>query len=83
MTAEQPTPAPDNEEALREHSKYLGIQDACAWSVMDGFGLRYVTPFALALGANNRQIGGTPRLEIKIQLFNFHFPSKRKRRGKP
>lgn len=50
------TPVADD-EPLREKSRELSIRQACWYGVMDGFGMRYITPFALALGANNRIIG--------------------------
>jgi len=46
-----------NEEGLREKSKKASLKDGVSFSVMDGFGLRYITPFALALGAGNTLIG--------------------------
>ena len=45
------------EEELIEKSKKISVKEGCAWSFMDGFGFRYITPYALALGANNAQIG--------------------------
>lgn len=46
-----------NEEVLREKSKKASLKDGISYSVMDGFGLRYITPFALAMGAGNTIIG--------------------------
>lgn len=40
-----------------EDAKKISIKEAGAYSLMDGFGLRYITPYALAVGANNTQIG--------------------------
>lgn len=45
------------EQVLIEKTKKLSVKEACGYSFMDGFGLRYVTPYALAVGANNSQIG--------------------------
>ncbi len=45
------------EQELIEKTKKLSVKEAGAYSFMDGFGLRYVTPYALAVGANNSQIG--------------------------
>jgi MFS family permease len=45
------------EEKLKEEARKISIKEGSAYSVMDGFGLRYITPYALALGANNTQIG--------------------------
>lgn len=47
----------NNEEVLKEKTKKLSIKEGIAYSFMDGFGLRYITPYALALGASNSQIG--------------------------
>ncbi len=47
----------NNEEVLREKSKKYSLKDGVSFSVMDGFGLRYITPFALAMGAGNAMIG--------------------------
>jgi MFS family permease len=38
---------------LKEKTRKLSIIEASFYSIMDGFGLRYVTPFALAVGATN------------------------------
>lgn len=45
------------EEQLIEETKKISIKEASAYSFMDGFGVRYITPYALALGASNSQIG--------------------------
>lgn len=45
------------ENVLIEKTKKLSIKEASAYSFMDGFGLRYVGPYALAVGANNTQMG--------------------------
>jgi len=47
----------EQEQILIEKTKKLSVKEAGAYSFMDGFGLRYVTPYALAVGANNSQIG--------------------------
>lgn len=44
------------EQAKIEKTKNISIKEASAYSLMDGFGFKYVTPFALAIGANNMQI---------------------------
>ena len=46
-----------NEEALKEEAKKISIKEGSAYGVMDGFGLKYITPFALELGAKNFHIG--------------------------
>ena len=45
------------EQILIEKTKKVSVKEACAYSFMDGFGLRYVTPYALSMGATNTQIG--------------------------
>ena len=45
------------EETLKEETKKLSVKEAAVASVMDGAGSRYMTPYALALGASNSQIG--------------------------
>lgn len=45
------------EEQLKEKAKKLSIKEGSAYSVMDGFGYRYITPFAVALQASNFIIG--------------------------
>lgn len=44
------------EGVLKENTKRISIKEAAAASVMDGSGSRYITPYALAIGANNTQI---------------------------
>ena len=50
-SAKQPS-----ESELKERTKKFSVREAVAGSVMDGSGSRYITPYALALGANNSQI---------------------------
>ncbi|MEI7718707.1 MAG: MFS transporter [archaeon] len=47
----------EDKKRLIEKTKKLSVKEGSAYSVMDGFGFRYVTPFALSVGANNTQIG--------------------------
>lgn len=42
---------------LKEKSLKLSVTEGGAFSVMDGFGLRYITPYAVALGMSNFLIG--------------------------
>jgi len=46
-----------NEAELKEKTKKMSIREGIASSVMDGSGGRYITPYALAIGASNAQIG--------------------------
>lgn len=45
-----------NEEQLKA-ARSLSVKEGTTYSVMDGFGLRNITPFALAIGATNAHIG--------------------------
>lgn len=47
----------EDEEALKEKAQKTSVVEGSAYAVMDGFGLRYITPFAVALGAKNILIG--------------------------
>lgn len=46
----------DNEEELKEKTKKLSIKEGSAWAVQDGTGIRYITPYALAIGQGNPHI---------------------------
>ena len=45
------------EEKLKEKSRHISIVEGSSYSLMEGFGLRYLTPYALALGMSNFLIG--------------------------
>lgn len=45
------------EKLLIKKAKKTSIKEGSAYSLMDGFGLKYITPFALYLGASNQIIG--------------------------
>ncbi|MCX6750909.1 MAG: hypothetical protein NTZ83_05605, partial [Candidatus Pacearchaeota archaeon] len=47
----------EEERLLKEKAKKNSIRDGSFCSVMDGMGLRYITPYALSLGISNRIIG--------------------------
>lgn len=47
---------PDDEEK-KAAARSLSVKEGATYSVMDGFGLRAITPFALQIGASNAQIG--------------------------
>ena len=49
-------PAPTEDE-LKEKTKITSIRDGVASSIMNGAGVNYISPYALALGASNTQIG--------------------------
>jgi MFS family permease len=42
---------------LKEETKKLSVKEGIAAGVMDGAGVKYISPYALALGASNVQIG--------------------------
>jgi len=70
----------EDEQKLIEKTKKLSVVEGSAYSVMDGFGFRYVTPYALSVGATNTQIGllsSLPGLFGTLsQLFTFKFMKK-------
>lgn len=47
----------EKEELLKEEAKKISIKDGSSYSIMDGMGLRYITPYALAFGVSNKFIG--------------------------
>lgn len=46
-----------NDESLKSKAKKLSIKEGSAFSVSEGAGMRYITPFALAINSSNSQIG--------------------------
>jgi len=47
----------DEERLLKENARKNSIRDGSSYSIMDGMGMRYITPYALSLGISNRLIG--------------------------
>jgi len=45
------------EAIAAKEARETSIKEGIAYSVSEGFGINYITPYALALGANNTQIG--------------------------
>ena len=45
------------EDLKKNQARKISIKEGSAWSLMEGFGSRYITPYALYLGASNSQIG--------------------------
>jgi len=43
-------------EELKAKSRKISTKEACAYSFMDGFGLRYITPFAVEIGKNAKNL---------------------------
>ncbi len=50
-------PEEEEDERVKERAREISIREGSAYSLMDGFGLKYITPYALALGATNAHIG--------------------------
>ena len=73
------------EKTKREQAKKIAVIEGSAWSIMDGFGFRYITPYALALGASNFAIGLLsslpPILGNLAQLPVIRLMEKKKRRN--
>lgn len=57
------------EELLKEKSRKISIIEGSAFGVSEGFGFRYLTPFALAMNAGNSFIGLLS--SIPLLLGNF------------
>ncbi len=47
----------EKENKLKTKACEISIKEGSAYSISEGFGFRYITPFALALGAKNTHIG--------------------------
>lgn len=47
----------EEERLLKEKGKKNSLRDGAAYSIMDGMGLRYITPYALSIGISNKLIG--------------------------
>ena len=47
----------EEERVLREKGKKNSIRDGAFYGVMDGMGLKYITPYALSIGISNKLIG--------------------------
>ena len=44
-------------EYLKKKASRISIREGAAYGLFDGFGLRYITPYALLLGMSNTLIG--------------------------
>jgi len=70
----------EDEQKLIDKTKNLSIAEGSGYSVMDGFGFRYVTPYALSVGATNAHIGWLSSLPGLLgnlsQLLTFQFMKK-------
>ena len=66
----------EEEEKLKEKTRAISIKEAGIFSVSDGFGLRNISPYALALGAGNTAIGLLSSLPSLIGNFSQLFTSR-------
>ena len=64
------------EEKLKEDAKKISVKEAASYSLMDGFGLRFITPYALALNASRLQIGLLSSLPALFANFSQIFTPK-------
>ncbi|MFA5070832.1 MAG: MFS transporter [Candidatus Pacearchaeota archaeon] len=70
---------------LKEETKKLSVKEGIAAGIMDGAGVKYITPYALAIGASNAQIGFLTSIPSLLgnfsQLFSYKaiekFPRKK------
>jgi len=75
----------EDEQRLKEEAKRTSIKEGSAYNVMDGMGIRYITPYALSLGLSNSLIGFLavfPTLFgnlLRISLNKFYYKSERKK----
>lgn len=74
----------DDEEKLKEKARGISIKEGSAYGLMDGFGLKYISPYALVLGATSSQIAllsSIPGLLGNIsQLFSLRMLEKHSRK---
>ncbi len=47
----------EEERLLKEKGKRYSLRDGASYSLMEGMGLKYITPYALSLGLSNKLIG--------------------------
>lgn len=71
-------------EKLKNKSRLISIKEGSAYSVSDGAGMRYITPYALSLGASNMHIGLLAALPTMLgnlsQLFTIKAMEKHSRK---
>jgi hypothetical protein len=65
------------EDTLKEKTRDISIKEGAAAGVMDGAGLKYITPYALAIGTSNAQIGFLTSIPSLIGNLSQLFLSKR------
>lgn len=66
-------PTKKEEAKLKAKACKISVKEGSAYSFMDGFGLRYITPYALKLGATNNHIGFLSTLPYLIGSFSEIF----------
>src|SRR3989338_11584143 len=64
------------EDKLKEEARKISLKEASSYSLMDGFGLRYITPYALALQLSRLQIGLLSSLPALLANFSQIFTPK-------
>ena len=58
------------EDLLVRKAKKTSIREGSAYTISEGFGIRNITPYALALGASNTHIGFLTSLPTMIGNFS-------------
>jgi len=61
---------------LKEETKKLSVKEGIAAGIMDGAGVKYITPYAIALGASNAQIGFLTSIPTLLGTFSQLFSHK-------
>lgn len=71
-------------ELLKAKTRNLSVKEGSFYGLMDGFGLRHISPFAVYLDANNKQIGFLSSLSSLLgnisQLLTLRFLKKASRK---
>ena len=63
----------EGDRKLKEATKKLSVKEGIASGIMDGAGVKYITPYALAIGANNAQIGFLTSIPTLLGTFSQLF----------
>ena len=75
----------EKEEKLKEEAKRISVKEGSFYNVMEGMGVRYITPYALSIGLSNSLIGFLavfPTLIgnlLRISLNKFYYKNERKK----
>ena len=70
MKSKKQTTARANDDRLKADARKLSIKEGSMYAVSDGVGVRYVTPYALAMGASNTHIGFLSSLPALLGNFS-------------